>query len=85
MKLRWLRPFIVLLAAMIVLISNFVLKRPIISALIWLLGTIIVFYIISSIVIRVIERAIHSEKKEETSDQPEDDQTKETGKTEQDE
>ena len=85
MKLRWLRPFIVLLAAMIVLISNFVLKRPIISALIWLLGTIIVFYIISSIVIRGIERAIHSEKKEETSDQPEDDQTKETGKTEQDE
>jgi amino acid transporter len=85
MKLRWLRPFIVLLAAMIVLISNFVLKRPIISALIWLLGTIIVFYIISSIVIRVIERAIHSEKKEEISDQPEDDQTKETGKTEQDE
>ena len=78
MKLRWLRPFIVLLAAMIVLISNFVLKRPIISALIWLLGTIIVFYIISSIVIRVIERAIHSEKKEEISDQPEDDQTKET-------
>ena len=85
MKLRWLRPFIVLLAAMIVLISNFVLKRPIISALIWLLGTIIVFYIISSIVIRVIERAIHSEKKEEISDQPEDDQTKETEKTEQDE
>ena len=85
MKLRWLRPFIVLLAAMIVMISNFVLKRPIISALIWLLGTIIVFYIISSIVIRVIERAIHSEKKEEISDQPEDDQTKETGKTEQDE
>lgn len=85
MKLRWLRSFIVLLAAMIVLISNFVLKRPIISALIWLLGTIIVFYIISSIVIRVIERAIHSEKKEEISDQPEDDQTKETGKTEQDE
>lgn len=85
MKLRWLRPFIVLLAAMIVLISNFALKRPIISALIWLLGTIIVFYIISSIVIRVIERAIHSEKKEEISDQPEDDQTKETGKTEQDE
>ena len=85
MKLRWLRPFIVLLAAMIVLISNFVLKRPIISALIWLLGTIIVFYIISSIVIRVIERAIHSEKEEEISDQPEDDQTKETGKTEQDE
>lgn len=85
MKLRWLRPFIVLLAAMIVLISNFVLKRPIISALIWLLGTIIVFYIISSIVIRMIERAIHSEKKEEISDQPEDGQTKETGKTEQDE
>ena len=85
MKLMWLRQFIVLLADMIVLISNFVLKRPIISALIWLLGTIIVFYIISSIVIRVIERAIHSEMKEETSDQPEDGQTKETGKTEQDE
>ena len=85
MKLRWLRPFIVLLAAMIVLISNFVLKRPIISALIWLLGTIIVFYIISSIVIRVIDRAIHSVQQEEISDQPEDGQTKETGKTEQDE
>lgn len=85
MKLRWLRPFIVLLASLIVLISNFVLKRPIISALIWLLGTIIVFYIISSIVVRVIERAIHSEKKEETSEQPEDDQTKETAETEHDE
>ena len=85
MKLRWLRPFIVLLATLIVLISNFVLKRPIISSLIRLLGTIIIFYIISSIVVRVIDRVIHAEKKEQTPEQTGEEQTEEATETEQEE
>ncbi len=81
MKLRWLRPFIVLLATLIVLISNFVLKRPIISSLVWLLGTIIIFYIISSIVVGVIDRVIHTEKKDPVPEQTGEGQIEETTKT----
>lgn len=68
MKIRWLRPFIVLVAALIVLISNFMLKRPIISSLIWLLLTIITFYIISTIVVRIIDRTIRSDRREDLSE-----------------
>ena len=56
MKLRWLRPFVVLVAALIVLISNIVSKRPMLSSLLWLLAAIVVFYIIGSICTRVIQR-----------------------------
>lgn len=59
MKLRWLRPFIVLSAAAIVSISSIIMKRPILSSLIWLLGAIIVFYIVGSIVTRVIDWAMN--------------------------
>lgn len=58
MKLRWLRPFVVLVAALIVLISNIVSKRPMLSSLLWLLAAIVVFYIIGSICTRVIQRVM---------------------------
>lgn len=58
MKLRWLRPFIVLVAALIVSISNIVANRPIIKSLVLLLIVIIIFFIIGSIGTRVINRAI---------------------------
>lgn len=60
MKLRWLRPFVVLAAALIVCISNMTSRRPMLESLFWLLITIIVFYIIGSIVTRIIDVAMHS-------------------------
>lgn len=65
MKLRWLRAFIVLTAALIVCISNMVLKRPVLDSLIWLLVVIIVFYVIGSIVTRVIQRTMKSGSEQE--------------------
>lgn len=65
MKLRWLRPFIVLTAALIVSISNIVSKRPVLESLIWLFLVIILFFIIASIGTRIIARTMHSVSKEE--------------------
>lgn len=58
MKLRWLRPFIVLMAALIVSISNMVSHRPILKSLVLLLAVIIIFFIIGSISTRMIDRAM---------------------------
>lgn len=85
MKLRWLRPFIVLVAALIVLISNFMLKRPIIASLIWLLLTIITFYIISTIVVRVIDRTVRSDRREKPEELSETGLESEEAETEQEE
>lgn len=85
MKIRWLRPFIVLVAALIVLISNFMLKRPIMASLIWLLLTIIVFYIISTIVVRIIDRTVRSENKENEPELIEDEAEKDKTETQQEE
>lgn len=75
MKLRWLRPFVVLAAALIVCISNMTSKRPMLESLIWLLLTIIIFYVIGSIVTRIIDVTMHSPGKgnaeAETEDKPE--------------
>ncbi len=65
MKLRWLRPFIVLAAAAIVSISSIVMKRPVLSSLIWLLIVIIVFFIIGSIVTRIIVRTMNDISQED--------------------
>ena len=65
MKLRWLRPFIVLTAALIVCISNMVAKRPIVESLFWLLVVIIVFFIIATIGTRIILRTMNQASKEE--------------------
>lgn len=70
MKLRWLRPFIVLVAALIVSISNIAANRPIVKSLVMLLVVIIIFFIIGSIGTRVIDRAM-SAKTEVQPDFPE--------------
>lgn len=85
MKIRWLRPFIVLVAALIVLISNFMLKRPIMASLIWLLLTIVVFYIFSTIVVRIIDRTVRSENKENEQELIEDVTEKDKTETQQEE
>lgn len=64
MKLRWLRPFVVLTAALIVCISNMTSRRPMLESLVWLLLTIIIFYIIGSVVTRIIDVTMHSSDKE---------------------
>ncbi|MDE7368112.1 MAG: hypothetical protein K2N24_12240 [Lachnospiraceae bacterium] len=75
MKLRWLRPFVVLAAALIVCISNMTSKRPMLESLVWLLLTIIIFYVIGSIVTRIIDVTMHSSGKGNaeavTEDKPE--------------
>lgn len=72
MKLRWLRPFVVLAAALIVCISNMTSKRPMLESLIWLLLTIIIFYVIGSVVTRIIDVTMHSTGNESTEPESED-------------
>ncbi len=75
MKLRWLRPFIVLMAALIVSISNMVLHRPILKSLVLLLVVIVIFFIIGSISTRLIDRAMSVKETphpEEAEDEAED-------------
>lgn len=72
MKLRWLRPFVVLAAALIVCISNMTSKRPMLESLVWLLLTIIIFFVIGSIVTRVIEMTMHSNGKQDAESGEED-------------
>lgn len=85
MKLRWLRPFVVLVAALIVCISNMMSKRPMLESLLWLLLTIIIFYVIGSVVTRIIDVTMHSvdredagtEAQEESEEPPENSKTNE--------
>lgn len=68
MKLRWLRAFIVLTAALIVCISNIVSKRPMPAALVWLLIVILVFFFIGSLVTRIIQRTMSDSSKNKESE-----------------
>lgn len=72
MKLRWLRPFVVLAAALIVCISNMMSKRPMLESLVWLLLTIIIFYVIGSVVTRIIDVTMHSVDKDNAGDDSKD-------------
>lgn len=60
MELRWFRAFVVLLAALIVMISGLVNKWPINLLLLRLLMVIIIFIIISSLGVRIIQRTMES-------------------------
>lgn len=70
MKLRWLRPFVVLTAALIVCISNIVAKRPVLDSLLWLLGAVVLFFIIGSIGTWIIDRTMNGDiSKKEPSEE----------------
>lgn len=71
-KSKNIRAFIVLLAAMICWLLNIRYKRALLESLIILIIVIAVFYVISTVAIRLFEKIIHMDnKKVVVLDQPE--------------
>ena len=87
MKLRWLRPFVVLTAALIVCISNIIAKRPVVESLILLLVVIIVFFIIGSIGTSIIDHTMNAVSKNDPQEgeAPEDEEEQQEEATEESE
>ena len=56
MKLRYIRAFIVLLAGLITLIMNMRTHRNVNQSLLIVLGVIILFYLISTLLLEIFER-----------------------------
>ncbi|MDD6327103.1 MAG: hypothetical protein Q4D54_10295 [Eubacteriales bacterium] len=77
-KSKNIRAFIVLLAAMICWLLNIRYKRALLESLIILIIVIAVFYVISTIAIRLFEKISHMDNKTVLLDQPEKQEDEET-------
>ncbi len=64
MKLRYVRAFIVLLAGLIALIINICLKRQITLSLFIVLITILIFYVIGTLVIEILQKGMEQAEKD---------------------
>ncbi len=65
MKLRYLRAFIVLLAGLIALIINMKTHKNINVSLFIVLIVILVFYIIATLIVEILQRSLTSNDKDE--------------------
>ena len=77
-KYRYARAFVVLLAALITLILNIKYEREIIRSLIIMLVVIVVFYVISTVAIKVIDKIRVMDTKVEEIKEDEEGQAEET-------
>lgn len=74
MKLQYVRAFIVLLAGLIALIINMCMGRPITLSLFIVLVVILIFYVIGTLVVEILEKGMDKLKRSESvdvSDEPE--------------
>lgn len=72
MKYQYLRAFIVLLAGLITLIVNMKTHKSVVVSLLILLGVIIVFYIIATLCVEILQRSMNQkEKKQENQEESE--------------
>lgn len=62
-KCKNARAFVVLLAALIALLLNIKYNRPLINSLLIVIGVIIIFYIIATIAIKLIDKVRNMETK----------------------
>ena len=65
MKYQYLRAFIVLLAGLITLIVNIKTHKNIIVSLLILLGVIIVFYVIATLCVEILQRSMNQKENEQ--------------------
>ena len=77
-KYRYARAFVVLLSALITLILNIRYEREIIRSLIIMLVVILVFYVISTIAIKLIDKIRIMDTKVEEVEDNQEEQDKET-------
>ena len=82
-KYRYARAFVVLLSALITLILNIKYEREIIRSLITMFIVIVIFYIISSIAIKLIDKIRTMDTKVETVGDEENEENQESDMDEQ--
>ena len=68
MKLQYVRAFIVLLAGLIALIINMCMGRPITLSLFIVLVVILIFYVIGTLVVEILEKGMDKLKRSESAD-----------------
>ena len=68
MKLQYVRAFIVLLAGLIALIINMCMGRPITLSLLIVLVVILIFYVIGTLVVEILEKGMDKFKRSESAD-----------------
>ncbi len=68
MKLQYVRAFIVLLAGLIALIINMCMGRPITLSLFIVLVVILIFYVIGTLVVEILEKGLDKFKRSESAD-----------------
>lgn len=68
MKLQYVRAFIVLLAGLIALIINMYMGRPITLSLFIVLAVILIFYVIGTLVVEILEKGMDKFKRSESAD-----------------
>lgn len=82
-KYQYLRAFIVLVAALITLIVNIKTNRNVTVSLLLLTGVIIVFYIIATLIVEILQRTMEPEEmndeNQETDDEEKGEDTADVG------
>lgn len=68
MKLRYVRAFIVLLAGLIALIINMCMKRQITLSLFIVLVVILIFYVIGTLVVEILEKGMERFRQSDTEE-----------------
>lgn len=72
MKLQYLRAFIVLLAGLITLIINMKTGKPVTLSLLIVLIVILVFYVIGTLVVEILQKGLETQTADETTEENED-------------
>lgn len=78
MKLQYVRAFIVLLAGLITLLINMKIGRPVTSSLFIVLAVIVVFYVIGTLVVEILQKGLEGTENQSLSDVESEDSVEET-------
>lgn len=81
MKLQYVRAFIVLLAGLITLIINMKMGIPVTASLFRVLVVLIIFYVIGTLVVEILQKGLESADEQQSS---KDDETESNEDTEHD-
>lgn len=78
MKLQYVRAFIVLLAGLITLLINMKMGRTVTSSLFIVLAVIVVFYVIGTLVVEILQKGLEGMENQSLSDGENEDSAEET-------
>ena len=85
MKLQYVRAFIVLLAGLITLLINMKTGRTVTSSLLILLIVLIVFYVIGTLIVEILQKELEDTDNQESSEDEENQSEEESEEMSEDE